>query len=179
MNESRQQHFYSLVHSYACSVQNCACDGVWWSRLNFLSLSWWLSVWDSLLPVVLPSLNVKNASCNGRVCERSQTAIVESLPCWLLVHAGCMLPEKCSLRFTKEIAIATASRSQMAAGTRSVWVFVRNEKQWCQKLLVTSSCSGEQRFVAEVSARWPVLLVVSCGAQGRDTPLHIVERQQA
>ena len=46
----------------------------------------------------------------------------ESLPCGLLVHAGCMLPEKCSLWFTREIAIATASRSRMAAGTRSVWV---------------------------------------------------------
>ena len=34
-----------------------------------------------------------------------------------------MMPEKCRLRFTKEIAIATASRLQMAAGTCSVWVF--------------------------------------------------------
>ena len=33
-----------------------------------------------------------------------------------------MLPEKCSLSFTREIAIATASRSKVAAGTFSVWV---------------------------------------------------------
>ena len=33
-----------------------------------------------------------------------------------------MLPEKCSLWFTREIAIATASRLKVAAGTLSVWV---------------------------------------------------------
>ena len=133
MNESRQQQLYFLVHLYSCTVQNCECDGVWWSCLNFRSLSWWLAAWDSLLPVVLPSLNVKNACCNGRVCERSHMVFVAMSACthaymslfrvWLLVHAGCMLPEKCSLRFTKEIAIATPSRLQMAAGTFSVWVF--------------------------------------------------------
>ena len=33
-----------------------------------------------------------------------------------------MLPDKCSLWFTREIAIATASRLKVAAGTLSVWV---------------------------------------------------------
>ena len=156
---------------------------------------------------------------------------------WWLVHAECMLPEKCSLRFTKEIVVATASRSLLrqphyrgndcaragvcpdwktrsdqtwlhmraarwlAEVTLSSWIkltvtrcpvvsglccswdtcclgFRENEKQWCQKLLVTSSCFGKRRFVAEVSARWPVLLVVLCGVLGRDTSLRIVERQQ-
>ena len=92
MNESRQQQLYSIVHSYACTVQNCECDGVWWSCLNFRSLSWWLSV--------LPSLNVKNACCNGRVCERSQTAIVAMSACTYayisLFRVGCWcMPVAC------------------------------------------------------------------------------------
>ena len=44
MNEDNQQQFYSLVHPYACTVQNCECDGFWWSCLNLRSLSWWLYV---------------------------------------------------------------------------------------------------------------------------------------
>ena len=132
INESRQQQFYSLAHSYACTVQHCECDGVWWSCLIFRSLSWWLSVGQSAAGCASQPqceecmlqrahvLTVANGCC-GNECVH--VCVHESLPCLLSVHAGCMLPEKCRLRFTKGIAIATASRLQMAAGTRSVWVF--------------------------------------------------------
>ena len=101
----------------------------------------------------------------------------ESLPCWLLVHVGGMLSAKCSLWFTREIAIATASRSKVVAGTFSVWV-VCGTSNSDDRNCFTSSCFGKERFVAEDSACWPVLAVVSCGVQCRDTP-RSAERQQA
>ena len=136
MNESRQQQFYSLVHSYASTEQNCECDGVRWSCLNFRSLSWWLSVWDSLLPVVLPSLNVKNACCNWRVCERSQTVIVAMSACtyaYMMVVGACRLHGHCD-----SITIANGTWDTFCLG------FLRKEKQCCQKLLVTYSCFGKR-----------------------------------
>ena len=54
-NENSQQQFYSLVRSYACTVQNCGCDGFWLSCLNFRSLSWWLYVWAVCCRLCFPA----------------------------------------------------------------------------------------------------------------------------
>ena len=57
----------------------------------------------SLLSVVLPSLNVKSACCNGHVCERSQTAVVAMSACTYaymsLSRVGCWcMPVECCPR---------------------------------------------------------------------------------
>ena len=47
--------FYSIVHPYACTAQNCECDGVWWSCLYLRSLSWWLYVWAVCCRLCFPA----------------------------------------------------------------------------------------------------------------------------
>ena len=145
-NESWQQQFYSLVHLSACTVQNCECDGVWWSCLNFRSLSWWLSAWDSLLPVVFPSLSVKNACCNGRVCQRSQTATAAMNACTCaymsLFRAGCWC-----------MPVACCPRNEVFGLRKRSPLRQHHDCKW-QLAHVLSGCAAECEIVVSETARY-------------------------
>ena len=84
----------------------------------------------SLLSVVLPSLNVKSACCNGHVWERSKTAIVTMSACTYAcmslscVGCWCMSAQCCprNVVFGLQKRSLLRQRHDRAAGTPFVWV---------------------------------------------------------
>ena len=106
----------------------------------FPVLAWWLSTWNGLFPVVSPCLNVRNTCCNIHACEQSQVVIVAVRACTYayirvssLLAVACLLHAallKCSLCFTEESAIVTASRLGNGDCNVVCLCVLWNEKRW-------------------------------------------------